>query len=391
MSGADPSRSADAVGLILAHRRTTSPGCHGNWRGSTAGDTKPCYDALGPWKGTFLTHPIHGLSSRRGRPPSQRSPCTRCAAARAHRSRGHRPRVAAHGVRPGPDAQTGSYHPARRRITGPAPPTQRYCCKTALNFLSFCSICRAWSDELARAFDTRPRRVPGTHLRRGRSRHADPGPIGRESGTRRDRWRGTIPGTFANLHALAFVLIVLGFCSTWEVRAAGRCDPGIAEAVSVQGRVEVKRSSAQEWQSVRARDTFCVGDSIRVGNLSRAAIRIPGNEAVIRLDEYTTLTFKTPKGDRPFWLQLLHGVLHFLSPGPSQLDIDTPFISAQIEGTELVMRVGHARTSIWVFEGTVWATNPVGSVRLERGEGATAGVNLAPERRLVAKPRDAVQ
>ena len=134
-----------------------------------------------------------------------------------------------------------------------------------------------------------------------------------------------------------------------------------------------------------------MGDSIRVGNLGRAAIRIPDNEAVIRLDEYTTLTFKTPKGDRPFWLQLLHGVLRLLSPGPSQLDIDTPFVSAQIEGTELVMRVGHARTSIWVFEGTVWATNPVGSVRLERGEGATAGVNLAPERRLVAKPRDAVQ
>ena len=155
--------------------------------------------------------------------------------------------------------------------------------------------------------------------------------------------------------------------------------------------MEVKRSSAQEWQSVRLRDTFCVDDSIRVGNLSRAAIRIPGNEAVIRLDEYTTLTFKTPKGDRPFWLQLLHGVLHFLSPGPSQLDIDTPFVSAQIEGTELVMRVGHARTSIWVFEGTVWATNPAGSVRLERGEGAAAGVNVAPERRLVAKPRDAVQ
>ncbi|MGH8574292.1 MAG: hypothetical protein ACREX8_17200, partial [Gammaproteobacteria bacterium] len=82
-----------------------------------------------------------------------------------------------------------------------------------------------------------------------------------------------------SLHGLAFVLIVLGFWSTCEVRAAGRCDPGIAEAVSVQGRVEVKWSSAQEWQSVRLRDTFCVGDRIRVRNLSRAAIRFPDNEA----------------------------------------------------------------------------------------------------------------
>ncbi len=194
-----------------------------------------------------------------------------------------------------------------------------------------------------------------------------------------------------SLHGLAFVLIVLGFWSTCEVRAAGRCDPGIAEAVSVQGRVEVKRSSAQEWQSVRLRDTFCVGDRIRVRNLSRAAIRFPDNEAVLRLDEYTALTFKTPKGDRPFWLHLLHGVLHLLSPGPSPFDIDTPFVSAGIEGTEIVMRVGRARTSIWVFEGTVRATNPAGSIRLERGEGATAGANVAPERRLVAKPRDAVQ
>jgi hypothetical protein len=45
LSGADPSHSADAVGLILAHRRTTSPGAAvvGADEGQepTAGDTGP--------------------------------------------------------------------------------------------------------------------------------------------------------------------------------------------------------------------------------------------------------------------------------------------------------------------------------------------------------------
>ncbi|MGH8525965.1 MAG: FecR domain-containing protein, partial [Gammaproteobacteria bacterium] len=193
------------------------------------------------------------------------------------------------------------------------------------------------------------------------------------------------------MRGIAFVLVVLGWWSSWQAPAAERCDPAIGESVSVQGRVEVKRADAQEWRSVQLRDAFCVGDRIRVGNLSRAALRIPGSEAVIRLDEYTTVIFKTPRADQPFWFQLLHGVLHFLSRGPSQLQIDTHFVSAGVEGTEFVISVTPAQTSIWVFEGTVLATNPAGSVRLQRGEGAVAGAQEAPTRRLVPKPRDAVQ
>ena len=110
MSTADPSHSADAVGLILAHRRTLRRGAavvgadegqdlpkripallagppdpgtarsgtrvfdkasppkgHERAAEPTAGDTKPCYDALSRWK-ELSDRSIHGLSSRRGTP-----------------------------------------------------------------------------------------------------------------------------------------------------------------------------------------------------------------------------------------------------------------------------------------------------------------------------------
>jgi len=47
----------------------------------------------------------------------------------------------------------------------------------------------------------------------------------------------------------------------------------------------------------------------------------------------------------------LEGVLHPLSRMAHTLTVETPFGSADVEGTELVLREGEGETALWVSEG----------------------------------------
>jgi ferric-dicitrate binding protein FerR (iron transport regulator) len=130
--------------------------------------------------------------------------------------------------------------------------------------------------------------------------------------------------------------------------------------------------------------------SARVAKRSRVAILLQ-NHTLLRLDEATTVTFTEIKPDKPSWLDLLKGAVHFISRTPESLDVTTPFVNAAIEGTEFVVRVEPAEAGIWVFEGQVLARNARGRLMLGSGEAAVTRQGRAPERRLVFKPREAVQ
>ena len=179
-------------------------------------------------------------------------------------------------------------------------------------------------------------------------------------------------------------------CGFSPVYAAPPCEPWAGKALSVEGRVELSRAGTAGWRSVVLEDLFCPGDSIRVDRRSRAAVLLP-NETLLRLDEGSTLTFSRKKKEQPFWVDLLEGAVHFISRTPRSLEVKTPFVNAAIEGTEFVVRVEPARTTIWVFEGQVAASNALGTLQLASGEAATAEKAKAPARRLVVRPRDAVQ
>ncbi len=86
---------------------------------------------------------------------------------------------------------------------------------------------------------------------------------------------------------LCLSFLALGL--TPSVTSAAVCDPIVATAVSVQGRVEVRRVNVTQWQPVSLNDIFCAGDRIRVGDKSRADIAL-ANRAVLRLDQNTTIT-----------------------------------------------------------------------------------------------------
>ncbi|MFO1193804.1 MAG: TonB-dependent receptor [Rhodoferax sp.] len=163
----------------------------------------------------------------------------------------------------------------------------------------------------------------------------------------------------------------------------------VAKAVSVQGVVETQRAGQAAWQPVQLNDTFRPGDTIRVQARSRADIALL-DQSVLRLNANTTIKVEAPKEGKTGLVDMLRGAAHFFSRGPNSLEVSTPYTVAGVRGTEFFVQVEPQATLLTVFEGTVVAQNPAGSLTLTDGQSAAAEPGKAPVARVVARPRDAV-
>lgn len=175
-----------------------------------------------------------------------------------------------------------------------------------------------------------------------------------------------------------------------SVHAASTCDPPIAKMVSVQGSVVVLRVGQTQPQPARLNDTYCPGDRIQVGDKSRADVAL-ANQPVLRLDQNTLITLAGIKEQRASVVDLARGALHFFSRLPRNLEVNTGFVNAGVEGTEGLVQVEADRTLITIFEGRVLAANAAGSLPIASGQSAVAVQGQAPVLRTVVRPRDAVQ
>ena len=182
---------------------------------------------------------------------------------------------------------------------------------------------------------------------------------------------------------------------SWELHAqaglAVRCPQPIARIVSAQGTIELKEASANVWHLAKIDALVCPGDFIRVGDRSRGAILLLAAETVLRIDENTTLQVLEPRQEYRSLLDLLNGVVHFLSRAPRSLEVKTPFVNAAVEGTEFLIRVETNRTFLSVFEGRVTARNASGSLSLTSNQSALVRAGEAPQFQIVVRPRDAVR
>ena len=66
-----------------------------------------------------------------------------------------------------------------------------------------------------------------------------------------------------SLIVIVCLIFATALLNAWPALAA-TCDEWIAQAVSVEGIVEVQRAGETQWQAVKRDDTFCPGDTIRV-------------------------------------------------------------------------------------------------------------------------------
>jgi tetratricopeptide (TPR) repeat protein len=171
---------------------------------------------------------------------------------------------------------------------------------------------------------------------------------------------------------------------------AETCDKWVAKMASVQGRVQALRVGERQWRPVKLNDTFCLGDRIRILKLSRADI-ILSNQAILRLDQNTTVIFSELEKGKTLWVSLLNGAAYFFSRIPRSLRVFTPFVNAIVEGTEFYVRVESDKTFLSIFEGQVAAMNQAGAITLTRGQSAVVEGDRVPALYIVVRPRDAVQ
>jgi tetratricopeptide (TPR) repeat protein len=170
------------------------------------------------------------------------------------------------------------------------------------------------------------------------------------------------------------------------------CRDPAGRFASIEGRVQIRGDNQEAWRAAKQADRLCKGDSIRVGEKSRAAVVLV-NEAVLRLDQNTTMRLVNISGKREdrSLIEMAQGAIKSFIRKPRLLQVNTPYLNGSVEGTEFQVSVAENAASILVLEGRILASNDQGKVTINTGEIAEAQAGAAPTSRLLVKPRDAVQ
>jgi tetratricopeptide (TPR) repeat protein len=184
--------------------------------------------------------------------------------------------------------------------------------------------------------------------------------------------------------------VLLLLVSLPAVAGAAVCEDWVATVVSTQGVIEVQRVGEARWALSASGERLCPGDAVRVQDRSRAALRLR-NDAVLRLDQNTTVTVRVVRDDPATWVDLVRGIAHFISRLPRGLKVLTPFVNGTVEGTEFVFDVDPERAILTVLQGSV-STETTDGQRdtATSGQAVTARRGQRLEIRPVT-PRDAVQ
>jgi tetratricopeptide (TPR) repeat protein len=184
-------------------------------------------------------------------------------------------------------------------------------------------------------------------------------------------------------------VLIVGTLSGQIVHAADRCALPVAHLVSVQGTVEWWRAEPAGWQTARSGMLLCPQDKVRVGLSSRAALLLP-NETTLRLNQKTTVTISALDDRQRSLIELLLGAIHVITRTPQPFSIKTPFVNANIEGTEFAIGVDTAAATVAVIEGRIALDNPYGRIVLAGGEAGIAVTGRGPEKTVTLRPVDAV-
>jgi tetratricopeptide (TPR) repeat protein len=205
------------------------------------------------------------------------------------------------------------------------------------------------------------------------------------------------------LLVLSLVLVSgLGF-----VQVARAAAPLAGRIVFIQGEVSVRAKGVKEWTPAPLNKELHVGDAVKTGPLSRAAIlctdesqvkvnensililkhvlpspRLRMGEAAPAAEKGASSIYQVPQGE--IWLRNKNDKFRF--------EMETPAATATIRGTEFNLLVKpDGATSVTLLEGNLCLINPQGEVCLVPGEEGSARPGEVPAKRLLVQPADAVQ
>ena len=203
--------------------------------------------------------------------------------------------------------------------------------------------------------------------------------------------RGTRECTGRNA---AFVLLICVLFRPLDAAGQTGCEVAAGSLVSIEGEISILRVPGRSIEAVSAGADIrlCPGESVVVGPRSRATLRLQDTGQVIRLDQNTRLRVLPQRQPGRPLLNLLRGAIELFSPSNRPLDVETPYVTAGVEGTEFYVRVDVPQkiAEVGVLAGQVGVENPQGRLSLAAGEAAVARPGLAP-RRIEIHPRDQVR
>ena len=157
-----------------------------------------------------------------------------------------------------------------------------------------------------------------------------------------------------------------------------------AALIETENDVAAKRGSAA-WQKASPTLPLGVGDRVKTGKRSRAAVRLT-DLSVMRLDQLTVFEVGAAVGQTgASSIDLKQGSAYFFSrERGAEARISTPAANGALRGTQLVVTVTPTlKTLMTVFEGEVELSNAQGSVTLGNGEQGEVEVGRAPRKTAV--------
>ncbi|MDD5104756.1 MAG: TonB-dependent receptor [Desulfuromonadaceae bacterium] len=167
------------------------------------------------------------------------------------------------------------------------------------------------------------------------------------------------------------------------------CSHVTGRIVVREGLVEVRRNGVSSWETGRAEQPVCAGDTVAARHDGRATIRLENN-TIIRLASNSAITFTEVATGRPSLIDMLKGSAYFLSRRPRPFSIKTPFANASVEGTEFQIRLDDLQAEVNLFEGALSLRNEAGSLRIAAGETGVARAGAAPFAGMKVQPAHAV-
>ncbi len=200
-------------------------------------------------------------------------------------------------------------------------------------------------------------------------------------------WKRSIQGGVRTRALVALVALMTS--ATFSARAA---DVGLAKVTAIQNTVETKPAAATAWKPSTEGQALAAKDRIRTGPASRASL-LYSDQTLHRLNEKSEVEIVAPASGGSGIVKILSGQSYFISRTPKDFGrVQTPTVTAAIKGTEFSVGVDDDGTTvITMIEGTVAASNEFGAVTVTGGEQAVTQPGKAPQRRIIVRPRDAVQ
>lgn len=153
---------------------------------------------------------------------------------------------------------------------------------------------------------------------------------------------------------------------------ADACPPGQVAGVltSASGQITIDGRQAELGQTV------CAGQEVETLAVSRASFRLLGMDAPLRLREQSKLVFPSSlSAEASSLIELITGWIYVLGKPRRDYQVNTPFITAGIEGTEFAIQVTDQGTQIYLFEGQIETSNVAGTVSIAAGTKLTVAAD----------------